>query len=570
MPVLRVDDLHVRFGRGPDTVEAVRGIGFELSAGRCLAIVGESGSGKSVTARALLGLAGTNAEVRARTLRLGDTDLTRLSPRAWRAVRGRRIGLILQDALTSLDPLRPVAAEVVDTLRAHRLARSRGEAAAKVDELLRSVGIDDPEVRKAMRPHQLSGGQRQRVLIATALAGDPKVIIADEPTTALDVTVQARILRLLRTLRDDGAALLLISHDLAVVADIADTVAVMHDGRIVEQGPTEEILRSPRHAYTRRLLAAVPTPDKRGRRLSPADSALGKSAAEDLAHTARRTEPATTPIEIATPALSVSGLYRSFPLRHGGVLRAVQDVSFDLPVGSTLGLVGESGSGKSTTAALVLGLLEPDAGTVTLDGQPWSGVPEKIRRRRRSEIGVIWQDPASSFDPRWDVTRIIGEAMPGREPRARRRAILDLLDAVGLPAAFEHRRPGEMSGGQRQRVAIARALATDPAVLICDEPVSALDVTIQAQILDLLTDLKAARGLSMLFVSHDLSVVQHVSDTVAVMAAGRIVEHGSVDEVFDTPRHDVTLALLSAARHTGHPHAGTSEDLIRPAMSSAE
>ncbi|MFB7876606.1 dipeptide ABC transporter ATP-binding protein [Nocardia sp. NPDC056064] len=569
MPVLRVDDLHVRFGRGPDAVAAVRGIGFELSAGRCLAIVGESGSGKSVTARALLGLAGPTAEVRAATLRLGDTDLTRLSPRAWRAVRGREIGLILQDALTSLDPLRPVAAEVVDTLRAHRLTRSRGEAAAEVDELLRAVGIDDPEVRKAMRPHQLSGGQRQRVLIATALAGGPRVIIADEPTTALDVTVQARILRLLRTLRDDGAALLLISHDLAVVADIADTVAVMHEGRIVEQGPTAEILRTPKHSYTQRLLAAVPTPDRRGQRLSPTESVHRGSSVQKPASSPDRPSRPDHPV---SPAVSVSGLSRSFRLPDGGVLRAVRDVSFDLPVGSTLGLVGESGSGKSTTAALVLGLLEPDAGTVTIDGEPWSGVPEKVRRPRRAQIGVIWQDPASSFDPRWDVTRIIGEALHGRElsAPARRRTILDLLDAVGLPAAFEHRRPGEMSGGQRQRVAIARALATDPAVLICDEPVSALDVTIQAQILDLLTDLKAARGLSMLFVSHDLSVVQHVSDTVAVMSAGRIVERGDVEEVFDTPRHDVTRALLSAARHTGQPQAGTSEDLIRPAMSSAE
>ncbi|MET8426224.1 ABC transporter ATP-binding protein [Nocardia sp. NPDC004860] len=561
MPVLHVDDLHVSFGRGGDRVAAVRGIGFELAAGECLAIVGESGSGKSVTARALLGLTGPGSTVAARSLRLGDIDLDRLSAREWRSVRGREIALILQDALISLDPLRPVAAEVGDTLRAHRLARSAADRARRVDELLRSVGIDDPELRRTLRPHQLSGGQRQRVLIASALAGRPKVIIADEPTTALDATVQARILKLLAALRDDGTALLLVSHDLSVVAGIADRVAVMHEGRIVEQGPAARVLGAPEHPYTRRLLAAVPTPEKRGRPLS----GDGRAAA--------RSEPAARPaagIESAPPALSVTGLCKSFRVARGRSVAAVTEVGFELPVGTTLGLVGESGSGKSTTAALVLGLLRPDAGTVTLGGQPWSALPERARRARRPQVGVVWQDPASSFDPRWDVTRIIGEALPtrGRSAADRRKRILSLLDSVGLPQTFERRRPGEMSGGQRQRVAIARALASDPAVLICDEPVSALDVTIQAQILDLLADLKAQRGLSMLFVSHDLAVVQHLSDSVAVMAAGRIVEQGSVDQVFDTPQHDVTGALLAAVRL--QPQSESTCGRSRPAMSSAE
>ncbi|MEV6098588.1 ABC transporter ATP-binding protein [Nocardia sp. NPDC051981] len=561
MPVLHVDDLHVSFGRGGDRVAAVRGIGFELAAGECLALVGESGSGKSVTARALLGLTGPGSTVAARSLRLGDIDLDRLSAREWRSVRGREIALILQDALISLDPLRPVAAEVGDTLRAHRLARSAADRARRVDELLRSVGIDDPELRRTMRPHQLSGGQRQRVLIASALAGRPKVIIADEPTTALDATVQARILKLLSALRDDGTALLLVSHDLSVVAGIADRVAVMHEGRIVEQGPTARVLGAPEHPYTRRLLAAVPTPGKRGRRLS----GDGRTVA--------RSEPAVLVdggTESAPPALSVTGLCKSFRVARGRSVAAVTEVGFELPVGTTLGLVGESGSGKSTTAALVLGLLRPDAGTVTLGGQPWSALPERARRARRPEVGVVWQDPASSFDPRWDVTRIIGEALParGRSATDRRTRILSLLDSVGLPQTFERRRPGEMSGGQRQRVAIARALASDPAVLICDEPVSALDVTIQAQILDLLADLKAQRGLSMLFVSHDLAVVQHLSDSVAVMSAGRIVEQGSVDQVFDTPQHDVTRALLAAVRL--QPQSESTCGRSRPAMSSAE
>ncbi|MFE3254224.1 dipeptide ABC transporter ATP-binding protein [Nocardia sp. NPDC059091] len=561
MPVLHVDDLHVSFGRGGDRVAAVRGIGFELAAGECLAIVGESGSGKSVTARALLGLTGPGSTVAARSLRLRDIDLDRLSVREWRSVRGREIALILQDALISLDPLRPVAAEVGDTLRAHRLARSAAERARRVDELLRSVGIDDPELHRTLRPHQLSGGQRQRVLIASALAGRPKVIIADEPTTALDATVQARILTLLAALRDDGTALLLVSHDLSVVAGIADRVAVMHEGRIVEQGPAARVLGAPEHPYTRRLLAAVPTPDKRGRRLS----GDGRTAA--------RSEPAVRAdagTESAPPALSVTGLCKSFRVARGRSVAAVTEVGFELPVGTTLGLVGESGSGKSTTAALVLGLLRPDAGTVTLGGRPWSALPERARRARRAQVGVVWQDPASSFDPRWDVTRIIGEALParGRSAADQRKRILGLLDSVGLPQAFERRRPGEMSGGQRQRVAIARALASDPAVLICDEPVSALDVTIQAQILDLLADLKAQRGLSMLFVSHDLAVVQHLSDSVAVMSAGRIVEQGSVDQVFDTPQHDVTRALLAAVRL--QPQSESTCGRSRPAMSSAE
>ncbi|MGW5108716.1 dipeptide ABC transporter ATP-binding protein [Nocardia sp. NPDC004123] len=561
MPVLHVDDLHVSFGRGGDRVAAVRGIGFELAAGECLALVGESGSGKSVTARALLGLTGPGSTVAARSLRLGDIDLDQLSAREWRSVRGREIALILQDALISLDPLRPVAAEVGDTLRAHRLARSAADRARRVDELLRSAGIDDPELRRTMRPHQLSGGQRQRVLIASALAGRPKVIIADEPTTALDATVQARILKLLSALRDDGTALLLVSHDLSVVAGIADRVAVMHEGRIVEQGPAARVLGAPEHPYTRRLLAAVPTPGKRGRRLSGDGRTVARSEPAVLADAGT---------ESAQPALSVTGLCKSFRVARGRSVAAVTEVGFELPVGTTLGLVGESGSGKSTTAALVLGLLRPDAGTVTLGGQPWSALPERARRARRPQVGVVWQDPASSFDPRWDVTRIIGEALParGRSAADRRKRILSLLDSVGLPHTFERRRPGEMSGGQRQRVAIARALASDPTVLICDEPVSALDVTIQAQILDLLADLKAQRGLSMLFVSHDLAVVRHLSDSVAVMSAGRIVEQGSVDQVFDTPQHDVTRALLAAVRL--QPQSESTCGRSRPAMSSAE
>ncbi|GAA0988916.1 ABC transporter ATP-binding protein [Acrocarpospora macrocephala] len=510
--MIQVDGLEVSFGAVP----AVRDVSFRVAPGECLAIVGESGSGKSVTARALVGLAGDRAAVRARAFTFEGEDLTALTETGWRAVRGRRIGLILQDALVSLDPLRTVGAEVAETLRVHRIA-DRAARPDRVLSLLSEVGIPDPERRARQHPHELSGGLRQRALIASVLAAGPSLLVADEPTTALDATIQAQILDLLGRLRDSGSGLLLISHDLAAVARLADRIAVMHEGRIVEEGPAAELLAGPRHPYTRALLAAVP-----GAR-------------------------AKAPGERGPVLLSVAGVSRRFRTPDGHQ-QAVDDVSFELREGETLGLVGESGSGKTTVARIALGLLEPDAGRVLLGGEPWSGVPERDRRARRRRIQAVYQDPLGSFDPRHTVGRILGQAvaLTGLPRRARPARVAELLDQVGLSATLLGRRPLEMSGGQRQRVAIARALAARPDVIVCDEPVSALDVSIQAQILDLLAALQRDLGVAMLFISHDLGVIRHVSDRIAVMKDGRIVESGDAAEVFESPAHPYTKELLAA------------------------
>ncbi|GAA1557903.1 ABC transporter ATP-binding protein [Dactylosporangium maewongense] len=527
MTLLRVDDLRVTFHSGRERVEAVRGVSFQIEAGECLAVVGESGSGKSVTARTLVGLTGPSSEVEAARIEFAGRDLRRLRPRGWREVRGRGIGLVLQDALVSLDPLRTVGAEIAEALRADVKDR-RGS----VLELLREVGVPEPEQRARQHPHELSGGLRQRALIASAIAAGPSLLVADEPTTALDVTVQAQILALLAERKATGTALLLISHDLAVVAGLADRTAVMRDGVIVESGPTAQVLGDPQHPYTRQLLAAVPGAHPRGTRLSGGQAAQVASAA-------------SVPGE---PVLELRGVTKRFRLPGGGSRDAVRDVSATLRAGEILGLVGESGSGKSTVARVALGLLAPDGGEVLLEGRPWSALRERDRRPLRRRIGVVFQDPLSSFDPRHPVERIVAEPLGviGHPRRDRRRRVLRLLDQVGLGAAVLDRRPVELSGGQRQRVAIARALAPGPALLVCDEPVSALDVSIQAQVLDLLTDLRAELGVAMLFISHDLGVVHHLSDRVAVMRAGEIVEDGPVETVFAAPRHPYTRQLLDA------------------------
>ncbi|MER7006509.1 ABC transporter ATP-binding protein [Dactylosporangium sp. NPDC000555] len=516
--VLQAEDLRVTFRTGAGTVEAVRGIGFTLHAGQCLAIVGESGSGKSATARALLGLAGPNATVTAGALRLAGRDLTTLSERQWRQVRGRDLGLVLQDALGSLNPLHRVRRDVGEPLRRHRLV-PRDARPARVIEALAAAGVPEPRLRAEQYPHQLSGGLRQRALIASAVIAAPPVLVVDEPTTALDVTVQAQVLQLLEELKSDGTALLMISHDLAVVARMADHIAVMRDGAIVESGPPRQVLGAASHAYTRKLIAAVPS--ARPRRAPPATA--GETLLEVREVTKRYRQPDGTP------------------------RAAVHDVSFTVAGGRTLGIVGESGSGKSTVARIAMGLLRPDAGEVRFAGAAWSALPERDRRPHRGRIQLIHQDPLSAFDPRFTTAQVIGEALSGLPDRsARRRRVAELLDTVGLPAALAERRPAEMSGGQRQRVAIARALAPGPQLLVCDEPVSALDVSIQAQILDLLAQLQAGQGLAMLLISHDLGVIRYLSDDVLVMKDGAVVERGPVDEVFERPKHPYTRQLLAA------------------------
>ncbi|MFI6736332.1 dipeptide ABC transporter ATP-binding protein [Nonomuraea sp. NPDC050451] len=531
--LLDVEDLRVSFRGGV----AVEGVSFSIAPGECLALVGESGSGKSVTARALVGLAGRGARVRAARLSLDGQDLRGHRSKDWRRLRGRRIGLVLQDALTALDPLRTVGAEVAEGLRAHRLA-PRGEVAERVTELLAAAGVPNPAERRRKYPHQLSGGLRQRALIAGALAAGPDLLIADEPTTALDVSVQARILDLLAERRAAGTALLLISHDLAVVARLADRIAVMRAGRIVELGPAREVLSRPEHPYTRELLAAVPSAAPRPARAFPGPAVLS------VREVGKRFADGTT---------------------------ALEGVSLDVSPGEIVGLVGESGSGKTTLARVALGLLAPDGGEVLLGGEPWSGLSERERRPLRHRVGVVWQDPLSSLDPRYTVAKTVGEAVaaarrafgtPGEARTAASTAtraagrVEELLAMVGLGPELSRRRPHQLSGGQRQRVAIARALAAGPSLLICDEPVSALDVSIQAQVLDLLLTLRDELGLAMLFISHDLAVIRQVSDRVAVMRAGRVVESGHAADVFAAPRHAYTRELLRAVPAVTPPALG--------------
>ncbi|WTW99064.1 ABC transporter ATP-binding protein [Streptomycetaceae bacterium NBC_01309] len=587
-PLVAVSGLEVVFPGRRTHVHAVRGISFGVARGECLAIVGESGSGKSVTARALVGLAGARASVTARELSFAGTDLAGLRESRWRKLRGRRIGLVLQDALVSLDPLRTVGTEVAEPLRVHRLVPRSGTK-ARVLGLLAQSGIPDPERRARQYPHQLSGGLRQRALIASALAGGPELVIADEPTTALDVTVQAQILTLLGNLRDEGTAILLISHDLAAVARLADRIAVMRDGEIVEQGAAERVLGRPEHPYTKALLAAVPSAHAKGTRLSPTTEgrqavlrafAGGTSGAGAEAGAAERAGTAGP----AGPLLDVRSVGKRFRSPDGSWHDAVRDVSFTISPGEALGVVGESGSGKTTVARIALGLTEPDSGSVAFAGGPWSAVAERERRARRPRMQTVQQDPLSSFDPRFTVRRIVGEAVaaaaafdaargggglgeggggdggglrrlgrasrPGSTRKSRDARAAELLDLVGLSPTLLPRRPRELSGGQRQRVAIARALASSPDLVICDEPVSALDVSVQAQILDLLADVRAELGVALLFISHDLGVIRHISDRVLVMKDGRVVESGDGEAIFAEPRHPYTRELLAAVPRT--------------------
>jgi peptide/nickel transport system ATP-binding protein len=553
-PVLNVRDLVVAFpqrrgaGRRGDR-RVVDGISFQVAAGECVAIVGESGSGKSVTARSIVGLAGEGARVSAAELTVAGQDVLTLTGRPLRRLRGGTVGLIAQDALVSLDPLRPVGREIGDTLALHTNLAAAGRHARTL-ELLDRVGLPDAELRARQRPGQLSGGQRQRALIASGIAGEPELVIADEPTTALDQPVQAGVLRLLGRLRDDGTAVLLISHDLSVVRGIADRVLVMTDGVVVEEGTPAEVFERPRHPYTRRLVAAVPAGHPRGTPLSAADPAADPAAAV----VERRSSSGTAAPEATRPTfgdvlLEARGLARTFHVA-GREIVAAAEVSFSLRAGQTLGLVGESGSGKSTTARLLLGLERPDTGDVTLLGQPWNPLPEARRRPRRSLVGAVFQDALSSFDPRWTVGAVLADAVTrGRtvRPGPVRAEIAELLDTVGLDPALATRRPLHLSGGQRQRVSVARALAADPRVLILDEPVSALDVSVQAQVLDLLDRLQRERNLAYLLITHDLGVALHMSDDLAVLQEGRVVASGPATTVLDDPQHPYARLLRAAA-----------------------
>ncbi|MEG3133825.1 ABC transporter ATP-binding protein [Rouxiella sp. T17] len=517
-----IKNLSVRFG--DKTV--VKGVDLQLKHGESLAFVGESGSGKTVTARSLIGLQDSKARITADRFFIDGEDMLNASQRRWRKIRGRQIGYVLQDALVSLDPLRQIGQQVKDALAASQ-SQAKGSAREHAVALLKSVGFPEAETRLTAYPHQLSGGLRQRALIATALAGKPSLLIADEPTTALDMTVQKQILDLLQKRRDNGQSLLLISHDLSVVGQLADRILVMKNGEVVEQGSAHQLLKMPQHPYTQQLLAAVPSPATRGLKLS------GE----------RGVPLPIKQIASGQPLLEVRALNKQYAKKT-----VVNQVSFSLSVGETLGIVGESGSGKTTVARMVMGLTEPTSGTITLQGERWSQVSEADRRLRRRGIQLIAQDQLSSFDPRYNVEKIIGESLDsvGIFGDERLRRIRQLLDEVQLGDSFLRRYPRELSGGQRQRIAIARAFAPNPALLIADEPVSALDVSVQAQVLDLLAEMQAEHRTALLFISHDLGVVHHLADRVVVMKDGAVVEHGPVDNVFHRPVHPWTRQLIAS------------------------
>ena len=527
--LLDVQDLRVDFETEGGPVHAVRGVSFELEPGEVLAIVGESGSGKSVTAQTILGLTRfANASISG-SVRFRGRELVDAAERELRQVRGAEIAMIFQDPMTSLNPIYRVGRQLAEAIRAHRPEVGKDQAREQAIELLDSVGIPKPEQRVDSYPHEFSGGMRQRAMIAMALALAPDVLIADEPTTALDVTIQAQILELLRRLnRERNLATILITHDLGVVAEVADRVVVMHEGKIVERGGLDEIFYSPQDPYTRKLLDAV----------IRLDQAPPLRAARE------------------EPLLEVTDLVKHFPLKRGLLIerevdrvRAVDGVSFTVAKGETLGLVGESGSGKSTLSRTVLQLLEPTSGSVRFEGREIAGLSRREMRPLRAEMQMVFQDPYASLNPRKRIGQIVGEPLrlQGRASGGELRdQVQELLDRVGLSPAHYQRYPHEFSGGQRQRIGIARALALRPKLIVADEPVSALDVSIRAQILELLAGLQDDFGLTYVFVAHDIGVVRHVSDRIAVMHDGKIVEQGPADRVCERPADAYTQELLAA------------------------
>ncbi len=604
-PLLQVRDLTVEFSGEGGPVPAVRGLSYDLSPGEVLGIVGESGSGKSVSSLAVMGLLPRSATVTG-SVRLRGQELIGLPDRQLATVRGRRIAMVFQDPLSALTPVYSVGDQIAETVQIHQQS-SKQAAFARAVELLDAVGIPNAAQRAKAYPHEFSGGMRQRVMIAMAIANDPDVLIADEPTTALDVTIQAQVLELLDKAREiTNAGTIMITHDLGVVAGMADRIVVMYAGKAVESGPVFPVYADPRMPYTIGLLGSVPRLDRPGQPLTPIEGsppnvarlpqgcpfvprcpvsisvcetiepALEPTAggsrlaachrSEEIEHGLIDGAPVYPPPAIATvreqvprqqrtPVLEVHDLARRFPITKGVVLRrqvgtitAVDGISFDIREGEALGLVGESGSGKTTTIMQILEMRPPEQGTVSILGTDVGSLDRGGRRQLRRDVQVVFQDPLASLDPRLPVGDIIEEPLRafGTEAPKRRERVRELLELVGLSAEHANRYPADFSGGQRQRIGIARALALEPRLLVLDEPVSALDVSIQAGVLNLLEDLKVRLGLSYLFVAHDLSVVRHIADRVAVMYVGRLVEVGAADDVFDRPTHPYTQALLSA------------------------
>jgi peptide/nickel transport system ATP-binding protein len=524
-PVVSIKDLRIALPPGGERAYAVDGISFDLVPGEIVCVVGESGSGKSMCAHALMGLLPDSVTTETGEIALEGNNLLALDEDGWRDLRGRRIAMVFQEPMTALNPLMRIGDQMMEMFEAHDLLSPR-ERRQKALDLAREVGLPDPERIVRAYPHQLSGGQRQRAMIAMALALEPAVLVADEPTTALDVTTQAQILKLIRDLqRSHNMAVMFITHDFGVVADIADRVVVLRYGQVVEQGSAQEVLNHPQHAYTKALLAAVPS----------------------------MTPPQRAPLLDRNRAVDVIGLDKTYVTSGGWFrpdrrVRAANEVNFSILKGETLGLVGESGSGKSSVARLVMRLIEADRGTIRIGDIDLTQLEAKALRDQRRRIQMIFQDPFASLNPRRKVGQIIsdGPIAHGAEPELARQRARDLLGMVGLDGGAMERYPHEFSGGQRQRIGIARALALDPEILVADEAVSALDVSVQAQVLSLLEDLKTRLGLSMLFITHDLRVAAQICDRIAVMQRGVIVELKPTAALFAAPEHPYTSELLAA------------------------
>jgi len=601
--VLDINDLRTYFHTEEGVVRAVDGVSFRVEIGHTLGIVGESGSGKSVTSLSIMQLLTSTAKIESGQIVLLGKNLVGLPEPEMRDIRGKDVSMIFQEPMTSLNPVFTVGSQVAEAIILHQRT-TKDEARRRTIALFREVGIPEPEQRVDSYPHQMSGGQKQRVMIAMALSCNPKLLIADEPTTALDVTIQSQILDMLRELRDQrGMAILFITHDLGVIAEIADEVLVMYQGEMVEHGPVLDIFSSPRHPYTKGLLACRPRLDSKYRRLPTVDDfmeakeveghlqvvekKLDKARLRELTERGRghllhprselaamdhpweqtpRADDTTTIEENTVPLLEIEALHVHFPVRRGvfsrvvDSVRAVDGVSFRVYRGQTLGLVGESGCGKTTTGRAILRLIEPTGGCVRLGGVDLADLGSRDLQKMRSRMQIIFQDPYGSLNPRMTIESAITEPMViqrisgSRQDRRDRAAAL--LEEVGMSADHLRRYPHEFSGGQRQRICIARAIAVEPEFLVCDESVSALDVSVQAQVLNLLKELQAKRGLTYLFISHDLSVVKFMADMMAVMRGGKIIEFGPSQAIYADPREDYTRRLISATPNDDLDHIG--------------
>ena len=571
-PVLSVRDLSVEFDTHRGTVRVLEGVSFDIAPGEILGVVGESGAGKSMTGAAVIGLIDPPGRIASGSVELHGERIDTLRGEDMRRIRGRHIGSVFQDPLTSLNPVYTIGRHLIETIRTH-LSVTEQEARRRALELLADVEIPDPESRIDLYPHQFSGGMRQRVAIALALCAEPELLIADEPTTALDVSVQAQVIRVFRRVcRERGTAAMLITHDMGVIAQAADRVMVMYRGRVLETGPVREVLDRPREPYTRALMAAIPSVHQRLHRLPVpeigADIAVATVLPPAVAEVVVKEEGAAAQ---AAPLIQVQGLAREFDLSAGWlvrtlarqpkkVLRAVDDVHFEIVRGSTFGLVGESGSGKSTVARMIAGLTKPTAGRVLFDGvDRWGGAAETAALRRRFQM--IFQDPYASLNPRWRVDRLIAEpvevlGLAGSADETAER-VSEALRRVRMSPDDGRKYPHQFSGGQRQRIAIARALASQPEFIVCDEPTSSLDVSVQAQVLNLMRDLQDEFGLTYLLISHNLAVIRHMCDHIGVMQRGRLVEQGVAEEVLDAPQHAYTRELMAAVPD---PHVSRVED----------